>query len=221
MGDCKVNEIFRGEVSAVQNYGAFIKIPGCPQQGLVHKTQLSSSHVDDVADILQRGDKVWCKVISINDDGKIALSMKHVNQGNGKDLDPNGVKLHLDNQKRKSMGNKEEKKAIVLGAVYKTTCSKCKTSGHLARDCFFNPDGKKYDLLPEIDDEEPPPPPTPTAVEIQVETQSDNKTKEKEKKHKSKKSKKRKKNKSSHKDSSDDEDSDSSDEKKKKKKEKV
>ncbi|XP_014205838.1 nucleolar protein of 40 kDa [Copidosoma floridanum] len=215
MADCKVNEIFRGEVSSVQNYGAFIKIPGCPQQGLVHKTQVSASHVDDVADVLQKGDKIWCKTISINDEGKIALSMKYVNQGNGKDLDPNGVQMHLDDQKRKTMSNRQEKKAIVLDAVYKTTCSKCKTPGHLARDCFSTPDGKKYELIPEIDDIEISPPPQPQSV-----VQDESKSKEKEKKHKSKKSKKRKKNKSSHKDSSDEDENDCSDEKKKKKKKK-
>lgn len=35
-----MNQIFLGEVASVQNYGAFIKIPGCKQQGLVHKTQV-------------------------------------------------------------------------------------------------------------------------------------------------------------------------------------
>lgn len=170
---------------------------------------MSSAHVDDTTEVLQRGERVWCKVISIGDDGKIALSMKLVNQGNGKDLDPNGVQLKLDEQRRKKMHSKDDRKAIVLDAVYKTTCSKCKTPGHLAIDCFSTPDGKKYELIPEIEDERP-------IAKPEIENES----KPKEKKHKSKKSKKRKKSKTSKQQDSDNEASDSSDEKSKKKKKK-
>ena len=162
--------------------------------------------------MLERGERVWCKIISIADDGKIALSMKHVNQGNGKDLDPNGVQLQLDEQKKKQFNPKEPRKAIVLDAVYKTTCSKCKTPGHLAKDCFTTPDGKKYELIPE--DDAPIFGTRPRVVEIP----SEGKTKEK--KHKLKKSKKRKKSKSSKQEDSDSESSDSSDEKSKKKRKK-
>lgn len=139
--------------------------------------------------------------------------MKFVNQGNGKDLDPNGVQQQLDEQKKKKFNPREERKAIVLEAVYKTICSRCKTPGHLAKDCFSTPDGKKYDLVPEEDDE-----PTPSVVET-LPPIKENDHKEKEKKHKLKKSKKRKKSKSKHADS-DGEKSDSPDEKCKKKKRK-
>ncbi|OXU25661.1 hypothetical protein TSAR_014141 [Trichomalopsis sarcophagae] len=214
MAACQVNQIFLGEISSVQNYGAFVKIPGCPQQGLVHRSQVSSAHVDDVGEVLQRGERIWCKVISIGEDGKIALSMKLVNQGNGKDLDPNGVQLQLDEQRKKQMGGRQERKAIVLDAVYKTVCTKCKTAGHLAKDCFTTPDGKKYELLPEIDEEEAVPQPVNNLEAVDSESRS------KEKKHKSKKSKKRKKSKTSKNNDSDSDDSDSSDEKTKKKKKK-
>lgn len=167
-----------------------------------------------MGEVLQRGERVWCKVISIGEDGKVALSMKLVNQGNGRDLDPNGVQLQLDEQKRKQMGRNDSKKVIVLEAIYKTVCTKCKTPGHLARDCFSTPDGKKYELLPEIEDEEPISKPVNNLQTV------NNENKPKEKKHKSKKSKKRKKSKSSKQDDSNSDDSDSSDEKTKKKKKK-
>ncbi|XP_012255120.2 zinc finger CCHC domain-containing protein 17-like [Athalia rosae] len=152
MTSCELNQIFLGEVAAVQNYGAFIRIPGCTQQGLIHKSQVSAFHVDDVGDVLQRGERVWCKVISISDEGKISLSMKLVNQGNGTDLDPNGVQLQKDEQKRKSVVH-GQRKAIQLQAVLNTTCGKCGTHGHLSSDCFMSPDGKTYELLPEIEEE--------------------------------------------------------------------
>ncbi|XP_071442407.1 zinc finger CCHC domain-containing protein 17-like isoform X2 [Hetaerina americana] len=147
-----VKTIFIGEVATVQPYGAFVRIPGISKQGLIHRSQVSSAPVDDVSDVLNRGDKVYCKVISVTN-GKIGLSMKHVNQGSGKDLDPNGVQLQLDEQRRKTFLPNSKKK-IELEAVFNTTCSKCGTRGHMSRDCFKLPDGKIYDLLPDDDDGE-------------------------------------------------------------------
>ncbi|CAD1470949.1 unnamed protein product [Heterotrigona itama] len=181
MATCKLNQIFLGEVASVQNYGAFIRIPGCSAQGLIHKSQVSSAHVDNVIEVLQKGERIWCKVISIGDDGKIGLSMKYVNQGNGTDLDPNGVQLQRDIQKKKFM-EKHENKTIHLEAVLNTTCTKCGTAGHLSKECFMSPDGKKYELIPEIEEKE---------EVIQAQTNIS----KKEKKHKQKKLKKKKKTK--------------------------
>lgn len=115
--------------------------------------QVSSARVDDVVDVLQRGERVWCKVINIGEDGKVGLSMKHVNQGNGKDLDPNGIALQMDEQRRKKFVP-GQKRPIELEAILDTTCTKCGTRGHLASDCFSTPDGKKYELLPEMEKHE-------------------------------------------------------------------
>ncbi|XP_052128940.1 zinc finger CCHC domain-containing protein 17-like isoform X2 [Frankliniella occidentalis] len=139
-------------VASVQTYGAFVKIPGGPHQGLVHRSQISKVHVPEVSDVLAKGDRVWCKIISTTDDGKIALSMKVVDQGSGKDLDPNGVQIKLDEQKRKEWAPGDKRKTISLDAVFNTTCSKCGTRGHLGKDCFQVKGGKTYDLIPEQDD---------------------------------------------------------------------
>ena len=53
------------QVATVHNYGAFVRIPGSKNQGLIHRSQVSKVPVDDVSEVLQRGDKVWCKVINI------------------------------------------------------------------------------------------------------------------------------------------------------------
>nr|AAH84130.1 LOC495036 protein [Xenopus laevis] len=59
----ELHEIFKGEVASVTEYGAFIKIPGCRRQGLVHKSHMSSSHVDRPSEVVDVGEKVWVKVI--------------------------------------------------------------------------------------------------------------------------------------------------------------
>lgn len=183
-----LNTIFLGEVRSVHNYGAFVTIPGHRANGLIHRSQISRSAVDDANDVLQRGERVWCKVIGITDEKKISLSMKVVDQGTGKDLDPNGVQIHQDELKRKSFDPSSRRKVIELEAVLKTTCTKCGTYGHLAKDCFKSPDGKTYELLPEEDDDVPS-----VLAQLAEEAQKTKHIK------KAKKIKKHKKNKSRHK----------------------
>uniref|UniRef100_A0AC11BGG6 Zinc finger CCHC-type containing 17 n=1 Tax=Ovis aries TaxID=9940 RepID=A0AC11BGG6_SHEEP len=146
--------IFQGEVAMVTDYGAFIKIPGCRKQGLVHRTHMSSCRVDKPSEIVDVGDKVWVKLIGRemkNDRIKVSLSMKVVNQGTGKDLDPNNVIIEQEERRRRSFQDYTGQK-ITLEAVLNTTCKKCGCKGHFAKDCFMQPGGTKYSLIP--DDEE-------------------------------------------------------------------
>ncbi|XP_027720392.1 nucleolar protein of 40 kDa isoform X2 [Vombatus ursinus] len=143
--------IFRGEVVTVTEYGAFIKIPGCRKQGLVHRTHMSSCRVDKPSEIVDVGDKVWVKLIGreMKDDKvKLSLSMKVVNQGTGKDLDPNNIITDQEERRKRSFKDYTGQK-ITLEAVLNTTCKKCGCRGHFARDCFMQPGGTKYSLVPE------------------------------------------------------------------------
>lgn len=148
--------IFQGEVAAVTDYGAFIKIPGCRKQGLVHRTHMSSCHVDKPSEMVDVGDKVWVKLIGkeMKDDKmKLSLSMKVVHQGTGKDLDPNNVSLDQDERKKRSFRDYTSQK-ITLEAVLNTVCKKCGCKGHFAKECFMQPGGTKYSLIPEEEEEE-------------------------------------------------------------------
>ncbi|KAJ1064803.1 hypothetical protein K5549_005612 [Capra hircus] len=148
--------IFQGEVAMVTDYGAFIKIPGCRKQGLVHRTHMSSCRVDKPSEIVDVGDKVWVKLIGRemkNDRIKVSLSMKVVNQGTGKDLDPNNVIIEQEERRRRSFQDYTGQK-ITLEAVLNTTCKKCGCkAGHFAKDCFMQPGGTKYSLIPDEEEE--------------------------------------------------------------------
>lgn len=61
-------------MASVHQYGAFIKLAGSKNQGLVHRTQISNSNVDDASDVLQKGDRVWCKVIKLT----VSIPVKHL-----------------------------------------------------------------------------------------------------------------------------------------------
>ncbi|XP_014378758.1 nucleolar protein of 40 kDa isoform X2 [Alligator sinensis] len=193
-------EIFQGEVATVTEYGAFIKIPGCRKQGLVHKTHMSSCHVDKPSEMVDVGDKVWVKLIGkeMKDDKlKLSLSMKVVNQGTGKDLDPNNVSLDQDERKKRSFRDYTSQK-ITLEAVLNTTCKKCGCKGHFAKECFMQPGGTKYSLIPEEE-------------EAAEECEGDKKLSQPDSSSKKRKKEKKKKKKHKSKESSDSNSSNSSD----------
>ncbi|NXL76894.1 NO40 protein, partial [Leptocoma aspasia] len=147
---------FSPQVAAVTDYGAFIKIPGCRKQGLVHRTHMSSCRVERPAEIVDVGDRVWVKLIGreMKDDKlKLSLSMKVVHQGTGKDLDPNNVSLDQDERKKRTFRDYTSQK-ITLEAVLNTVCKKCGCKGHFAKECFMQPGGTKYSLIPEEEEEE-------------------------------------------------------------------
>ncbi|KAJ1189644.1 hypothetical protein NDU88_006388 [Pleurodeles waltl] len=149
-------DIFQGEVASITEYGAFIKVPGCRKQGLVHKTHMSACRVDNPSEVVDVGEKVWVKVIGKEEtDGKmkLSLSMKVVNQGTGKDQDPNNVALDQEERKKREFRDYSKQK-ITLEAVLNTICKKCGCKGHFAKDCFMQPGGTKYSLLPEMEEEE-------------------------------------------------------------------
>ncbi|XP_015427793.1 PREDICTED: nucleolar protein of 40 kDa isoform X2 [Myotis davidii] len=186
-------------VAMVTDYGAFIKIPGCRKQGLVHRTHMSSCRVDKPSEIVDVGDKVWVKLIGRemkNDRIKVSLSMKVVNQGTGKDLDPNNVIIEQEERRRRSFQDYTGQK-ITLEAVLNTTCKKCGCKGHFAKDCFMQPGGTKYSLIPDEDEEK-----------VEAKTADFDKpdpTKNSRKRKKEKKKKKHRDRKSSDSDSSDSE----------------
>jgi polyribonucleotide nucleotidyltransferase len=71
----KEGEIYDGVVASVMPYGAFVDIkPGV--SGLVHVSEMSDEFVKDVNSVVSEGDKVKVKLIGIDKEGKLKLSMK-------------------------------------------------------------------------------------------------------------------------------------------------
>ena len=69
--------IVEGTVVNITNFGAFIEVEG--KTGLVHISEVADSYVKDIREHLNEQDKVKVKVISIDDNGKISLSIKQAN----------------------------------------------------------------------------------------------------------------------------------------------
>lgn len=65
----------KGKISGITKFGAFVDLEG-GKTGLVHISEVSSQYVNDINEILSVGDDVDVKVMSIGEDGKIALSIR-------------------------------------------------------------------------------------------------------------------------------------------------
>ena len=73
--EVEVGKIYEGKVARLMDFGAFVTIlPG--KDGLVHISQISDDHVDKVSDKLSEGDIVRVKVLEIDRQGRVRLSMK-------------------------------------------------------------------------------------------------------------------------------------------------
>ncbi|XP_047460889.1 nucleolar protein of 40 kDa [Mugil cephalus] len=181
--------IAKGEVVSVQTYGAFVRLPGYKKEGLVHVSEMSATRVENASEIVDVGEQVWIKVIGREIQGdkvKLSFSMKCVNQGTGRDLDPNNVMAEQDARRRRQFRDQTSNR-ITLEAVLNTTCSKCGCKGHFTKDCFSAP-GLQYALVPEEGDDEP----LRETSTVPPREDSEKKKKKKEKKMKKKKKRERK-----------------------------
>ena len=67
--------IYEGTVTGIKDFGAFVEIlPG--QDGLCHISELADKRIGKVEDVCKVGDKIWVKVIAVDDRGRIKLSRK-------------------------------------------------------------------------------------------------------------------------------------------------
>ena len=73
--DPEVGQIFTGKVVRIMNFGAFIEIAP-EKEGLVHISKISKERVGKVEDVISIGDEVIVKVIEIDEQGRINLSIK-------------------------------------------------------------------------------------------------------------------------------------------------
>jgi polyribonucleotide nucleotidyltransferase len=77
--DIEPGQVFEGKVIKIMNFGAFVSLtPG--RDGLVHISQLSEERVEHVTDVVQEGEMVKVKVLEVDKQGRIRLSMKAVSE---------------------------------------------------------------------------------------------------------------------------------------------
>ena len=95
----EVGAIVEGEVTGITNFGAFVQLPE-GKVGLIHISEVSNVYVKDVHDFLKEHDKVKVKVLSVDDRGKIGLSIKQPPAPQARPQRPQN-----DNRERRSNNN--------------------------------------------------------------------------------------------------------------------
>lgn len=101
----QVDEIVSGPVSRLFDFGAMVEI-GPMQEGLVHISELAPFRVNKVTDVVNIGDTVRAKVISIDEKGRVNLSIKQLDPKYGSDQDArNRQKDNYNNGRNGSFKN--------------------------------------------------------------------------------------------------------------------
>ncbi|WAX70912.1 polyribonucleotide nucleotidyltransferase [Gallibacterium anatis] len=77
VAEVEVNKIYQGKVTRIVDFGAFVAVLG-NKEGLVHISQISDERVEKVSDYLQVGQEVMVKVVEIDRQGRIRLTMKDI-----------------------------------------------------------------------------------------------------------------------------------------------
>ena len=75
-----VGSIVNGKITGITNFGAFVEVED-GSRGMIHISEISRSYVEDIKSVLKVGQAVTVKVISVSDDGKVALSLKQLEKG--------------------------------------------------------------------------------------------------------------------------------------------
>ncbi len=103
--EVKVGEVYEGEVTRIENFGAFVEIlPG--RTGLVPISELEHHYVNNVTDSVKKGENIKVKVIEIDDRGRINLSKKALQEESKKDKNKNNKRNKGKKPYYKKPGNK-------------------------------------------------------------------------------------------------------------------
>ena len=70
-----VGEIISGKVTGITKFGAFVSLPE-GKTGLVHISEVDQSYVSNIRDHLSEGQEVKVKIIAVDENGRINLSIK-------------------------------------------------------------------------------------------------------------------------------------------------
>ncbi len=71
----EIGKIYDGKISGITKFGAFVELEH-GESGMVHISEVSNTFVSDISEHLKVGEEVKVKVLSINEQGKISLSIK-------------------------------------------------------------------------------------------------------------------------------------------------
>lgn len=75
-----VGSILEGVITGITKFGAFVELPG-GITGLVHISEIADEYVKDIHDLFKKADQVKVKVLTVENNGKIGLSIRQAVKG--------------------------------------------------------------------------------------------------------------------------------------------
>jgi polyribonucleotide nucleotidyltransferase len=107
--DPEPGQVFNGRVTRLMNFGAFVEfLPG--KEGLVHISKLAWNRVERVEDVVREGDEVTVKVIEIDGQGRINLSMRDCIEKPADFVENEGGERHSRREDRRVSRNNDRER---------------------------------------------------------------------------------------------------------------
>ncbi|GIN74295.1 hypothetical protein J14TS2_47700 [Bacillus sp. J14TS2] len=94
----EVGSKVQGKITGITHFGAFVELPG-GSTGLVHISEVADNYVKDIKDHLTVGDEVLVKVLNVEKDGKIGLSIRKAKDQPASQSHSNSNSNHRDNHR--------------------------------------------------------------------------------------------------------------------------
>lgn len=119
----EVGKVYEGKVTGITKFGAFVEVEG-NITGMVHISEVSNTFVNDINEVLKKGQAVKVKVIKIDESGKIGMSIKRTEErpktdkrgGFVKDKESSGQKSFTP--KKQPVKAKKEPEPVYYGDGY-------------------------------------------------------------------------------------------------------
>ena len=79
MGEYKVDDIIKGQITGIEKYGIFFNIDQ-EYDGLIHISEISEGYVKDIHDFVEIGETIYCQVLEVDEVNlHLKLSIKNIN----------------------------------------------------------------------------------------------------------------------------------------------
>lgn len=101
--DLVVGAVVDGKVTGIMKFGAFVSLPG-GKSGLVHISEIAYSYVNEVSDFLKEGQEVKVKIIGVDENGRINLSIKKAQEPPAQQPSPKRRTFNQNNSSGSSAG---------------------------------------------------------------------------------------------------------------------
>ncbi|MBS4008448.1 MAG: S1 RNA-binding domain-containing protein [Clostridium sp.] len=103
-----VGAIVEGVVTGITHFGAFVQLSN-GETGLVHISEVADSYVKDINEHLQKKDKVKVKILSVDGNGKIGLSIKQANSSGGRGSQSKASRMSFEDKLNKFLKDSDER----------------------------------------------------------------------------------------------------------------